>query len=104
MVRTRFSVAGTPERSVAGIEPGEEPIQWADDGAVYVWQRGEVPAAVYRLDLKTGVRASWNVLSPNDSSGMISYTEAIISRDARSYAYGFTRALTSDLYLVEGWK
>jgi hypothetical protein len=59
---------------------------------------------VNRIDLRTGGRSAWKTLQPGDSSGLIAFGSIVIARDGRSYIYSFSRALTSDLYLVEGWK
>jgi Tol biopolymer transport system component len=91
-------------RQVPGSAPGEIPVQWGSDGFVYVWLPGDASATVTRIDVKTGARSLWKTLLAQDSAGLLSYRSLVIARDTRSYVYSFFRALTSDLYLVEGWK
>ena len=45
--------------SIAGINQGEQPITWSADGhSLYIYQPGELPARVYRLDVKSGTAHS----------------------------------------------
>jgi sugar lactone lactonase YvrE len=99
-----YNAEGGEPTPVPGASAGEVPVQWGNDGFVYAWTPGDVPAVVTRIDLKTGARSVWKTLMPPDSSGIILYGSLAMTRDGRSYAYSFGRALTSDLYLVEGWK
>lgn len=97
--------AGEP-RPVPGAEEGDIPIQWSADGrSLYVHQRPEVysPARVFLLNLKSGKRALWRELYPEDPAGVLAIVGVRVAPDGRSYAYSYSRLL-SDLYLVEGLK
>jgi len=97
-----YPVAGGEPRAVPGIEPGEQPVQWSDDGkAIYFYRLGDLPAKVYRLDLSTGHKTLWKELMPSDSAGVSRIGPILITPDAKSCLYGYHRIL-SDLYLVEG--
>jgi eukaryotic-like serine/threonine-protein kinase len=99
-----YPVAGGEPRAVPGIEPGEQPVQWSDDGkAIYFYRLGDLPAKVYRLDLSTGRKTLWKELMPSDSAGVSRIGPILITPDAKSCLYGYHRIL-SDLYLVEGLK
>jgi len=99
-----YPVAGGEPRAVPGIEPGEQPVQWSDDGkAIYFYRLGDLPAKVYRLDLSTGHKTLWKELMPSDSAGVSRIGPILITPDAKSCLYGYHRIL-SDLYLVEGLK
>jgi serine/threonine protein kinase len=99
-----YPVAGGEPRAVPGIEPGEQPVQWSDDGkAVYFYRLGDLPAKVYRLELLTGHKALWKELMPSDSAGVSRIGPILITPDGKSCLYGYHRIL-SDLYLVEGLK
>jgi eukaryotic-like serine/threonine-protein kinase len=99
-----YPVAGGEPRAVPGIEPGEQPVQWSDNGkAIYFYRLGDLPAKVYRLDLSTGHKTLWKELMPSDSAGVSRIGPILITPDARSCLYGYHRIL-SDLYLVEGLK
>ena len=99
-----YPVAGGEPKAVSGIEVGEQPIQWSDDGkAIYFYKPGDLPAKVYRLDLATGHKTLWRELMPSDSAGVSRIGPILITPDGKSCLYGYHRIL-SDLYLVEGLK
>ena len=55
-----YPVAGGEPRVIAGLNPGEQPITLSSDGhSLYIYQPGELPASVYRLDIQTGKRTLW---------------------------------------------
>ena len=92
---------GGPPEEIPGIEAGDVPLQWSADGrALYVLHGEWEPSArIIRLDLRTGRREPWKVLSAPDAAAGV-YT-ASITPDGRWYAYGIQEVL-SDLYLVDG--
>ncbi len=99
-----YPVAGGEARPIPELAPGEEPINWSADGrALYIYQPGELPAKIYRLDLATGKRQLWKQLMPSDPAGVGLIDPILMTTDGKSYVYGYHRAL-SDLYLVEGLK
>jgi WD40 repeat protein len=99
-----YPVASGEPRPIAGFNPGEQPITWSADGrALYVYHPGELPAKVYRLDVKTGQRTFWKQLMPSDPAGVEMIGPILMTPDAKTCVYGYQRTL-SDLYLVEGLK
>ncbi len=99
-----FPVAGGEAKPVPGALPGETATGWsADSQSLYVIQRGQVPAQVFRVDLATGKRTLWKSLEPADAAGIDTIGRVLLSADAKSYVYSYVRTL-SDLYLVEGLK
>jgi Tol biopolymer transport system component/predicted Ser/Thr protein kinase len=99
-----FPVAGGEPQLIPGLDSGEQPITWSDDGhSLYIYQPGEVPARVFRLDVKTGKRTLWRQLVPSDPAGVETIGPILLSPDAKTCVYGYHRTL-SDLYLVEGLK
>jgi serine/threonine protein kinase/Tol biopolymer transport system component len=99
-----YPVAGGEPTLVAGINPGEQPITWSSDGkSLYIYQPGELPSRVYRLDLKSGQRTLWKQLIPSDPAGVENIGPILLTPDAKSCVYGYHRML-ADLYLVEGLK
>jgi WD40 repeat protein len=97
-----YSVDGGPPRSIAGILPDEEPIQWSrDEHSLYVRDSGHVPAKVHRLDLASGRRELWREIGPSDPTGVDRVYKVFMTRDASTYVYTYRRLL-SELYLVEG--
>jgi eukaryotic-like serine/threonine-protein kinase len=99
-----YSLTGAPTKSVPGLLPSEQPIEWsADSKSLYVYRPGEFPAKVSQLDLTTGTRTLWRSLAPADPAGVSQIGPIVMTPDGASYIYGYHRTL-SDLYLVEGLK
>jgi eukaryotic-like serine/threonine-protein kinase len=97
------STGGEP-RIVNGMEPGDRPISWNQDGSsIYLYRSGEVPAKIYRLELATGKKTVWKQVLPIDPTGVSTIGPILITPDGKTYVYGFHRTL-ADLYLVEGLK
>jgi eukaryotic-like serine/threonine-protein kinase len=99
-----YPVAGGNPQLIAGLNPGEQPITWTADGhSLYIYQPGELPARVYRLDIKTGQRTLWKELMPSDPAGVENIGPIYMTPDAKTCVFGYHRML-ADLYLVEGLK
>ncbi len=80
-------------------------LQWAPDGKfLYAALTGSIPAQLVRVEVATGRREPWKSLAPPDLSGLIEIGTISVTPDGRSYAYGYGRSATSDLYLIEGLK
>ena len=99
-----YAVAGGEPRLIPGLNPGEQPITFSADGSsLYIYQPGELPAKVDRLDLRTGQRTLWKQLMPSDPAGVETIGPILMTPDAKSCVFGYHRML-ADLYLVEGLK
>jgi serine/threonine protein kinase/Tol biopolymer transport system component len=99
-----FPVAGGEPRPIPGLNPGEQPITFSSDSrSLYVYQPGELPALVNRLDLQTGQRTLWKRLMPSDPAGVETIGPILMTPDAKTCVFGYHRML-ADLYLVEGLK
>ncbi|MGD0179235.1 MAG: protein kinase [Terriglobales bacterium] len=99
-----YPVGGGEQRLIAGLNPGEQPITFSSDShSLYVYQPGELPASVTRLDLQTGKRALWKQLMPSDPAGVETIGPILMTPDAKTCVFGYHRML-ADLYLVEGLK
>ncbi|MGA2415614.1 MAG: protein kinase [Candidatus Sulfotelmatobacter sp.] len=99
-----YPVAGGDPHLIAGLNPGEQPITWAADGrSLYIYQPGELPARVYRLDMQNGQRTLWKELMPSDPAGVENIGPIYMTPDAKTCVFGYHRML-ADLYLVEGLK
>ena len=82
-----------------------DPIRWSADGkSLLAVELGSLPARVVRIDVATGRRELWKELGPPDLSGVIEVAPILISADEKSYAYGYSSTMTSDLYVVSGIK
>ena len=99
-----YPVTGGEPQLISGFNRGEQPISWAADGrSLYIYQPGELPARVYRLDMQTGQRTLWKELIPSDPAGVENIGPIYITPDAKTCVFGYHRML-ADLYLVEGLK
>jgi serine/threonine protein kinase len=99
-----YPVGGGEPRLIPGLNPGEQPITWSSDGrSLYIYQPGELPASVNRLDIRTGQRTLWKQLLPSDPAGVETIGPILMTPDARTCIFGYHRML-ADLYLVEGLK
>ena len=75
---------------------------WSADGAsIWVFQRGQVPAIVHRLDLRDGGRRPWKTLVPPDPAGVYSINDVRITPRGDAYFYSYRRTV-SELYLAGG--
>jgi len=99
-----YPLAGGEPRVIPGLNPGEQPTTWSSDGrSLYVYQPGELPARVDRLDVQTGQRSLWKQLMPSDPAGVETIGPILMTPDAKTRVFGYHRML-ADLYLVEGLK
>ncbi len=99
-----YPSSGGDPRVVNGMEPGDLPISWNQDGrSIYVYRTGEVPARIYQLDFASGKKTPWKQIVPLDPTGVSTIGPILMTPDGKTYVYGFHRTL-GDLYLVEGLK
>jgi serine/threonine protein kinase/dipeptidyl aminopeptidase/acylaminoacyl peptidase len=99
-----YPVDGGDPQLIAGVNQGEQPITWsADARSLYVYQPGELPAHVYRVDVHSGQRTLWKDLIPTDPAGVENIGPILLTPDAKTCVFGYHRNL-ADLYLVEGLK
>jgi hypothetical protein len=95
-----YPVAGGDPRPIPGLERGDLPVQWSQDGHLIVGN-GRLPLRLFRIELSSGQREEWKELAPPDAAGVTAVNSAVVTRDGRSYAFGYNRSL-SELYLVDG--
>ncbi len=99
-----YPTAGGEPHLISGLNTGEQPITFSADGhGLYIYQPGELPARVYRLDMQTGQRTLWKELMPYDPAGVENIGPILMTPDAKTCVFGYHRML-ADLYLVEGLK
>jgi hypothetical protein len=98
------SIGGTRLPPVRGLDTGEFPIRWTEDGrGLYVFSQRGSRAEIKVVDLSAGKRSPWRTIGPEDPSGLIHFGPICLTPDGRTYAYNYFRVL-SDLYVVEGLK
>ena len=99
-----YPINGGEPHLIAGLNAGEQPITWASDGkSLYVYQPGELPARVFRIEVQSGRRTFWKELMPTDPAGVENIGPILMTADANTCVFGYHRML-ADLYLVEGLK
>jgi hypothetical protein len=79
-----------------------DPVRWAPDGTLLAAESGTYPKRITRIDVSTGVRTPVRELAPAEGENAIRISNVAMTADARYYAYSYSRAGTSDLFLVEG--
>jgi hypothetical protein len=57
-----------------------------------------------RIAVATGRREPWKTLAPPELAGLIGIDVALMTPDGKWYAYGYSSAAMSDLYLIDGLK
>jgi Tol biopolymer transport system component len=98
-------VAGGPTRTAPQTKGDFEFLRWSPDGKSLIGiVVGTIPARLIRVDLGTGRREVLKELGPQELSGIIEIASVSVTPDLASYAYGYGKAATSDLYLIEGLK
>lgn len=99
-----YPASGGDGRPIRGMEVGEQPIAWSQDGlSLFIYRPGELPARISRLDLATGRKTALEQLMPGDPAGVETIGPILLTPDGKTCVYGYHRTL-SDLYLVEGLK
>ena len=99
-----YPVAGGDPHPIRSLVAGELPVAWSSDGrSIFVYRSAELPAKIDLIELSTGRRTLWKELRPSDPAGVEFIGPILMTADARTYVYGYRRALT-DLYVVDGLK
>jgi Tol biopolymer transport system component len=99
-------VGGGDDTAVPGVEPGDNPVDWADDGRgifVVPGNGGGPSLKVVRLDSKTGARAPWREIRSPDPIGVVGLEGLRVTPDGKAYVYN-VRRVVSNLFVVEGLK
>jgi len=83
----------------APLLPGDEPVQWDQDGAhAFVVHKSDVEATIFRADLNSGKREVWKQIRPADATGILSLRSFFVTPSGSAYTYSATRA-PSSLYV-----
>jgi Tol biopolymer transport system component len=101
-----YPLAGGEPRPIPGLEQGDQPIRFSADGRqlfIRYGRQDESKARIALLDLATGRKQPWKVLSPADPAGVTALDYVFVTPDGGGYVYNYFRTL-SDLFLVEGLK
>jgi Tol biopolymer transport system component len=99
-----YPIEGGEPTPVPSLTADDTPIGWSADGdSLYFYRRSELPARVFRLELKTGRKELWRELMPSDSAGVTAIAPPQLTPDGKFWVYSCSRTL-SNLYVVEGLK
>jgi serine/threonine protein kinase len=96
-----YAVSGGESREIPGVEKDDRVIGWADAQSVYIFRDGERPLRIFKLNVTNGHKELQKEILPGDLGGVLGSINVLMTPDAKSYIYAFTRQL-SDLYLVKG--
>ena len=103
--RTRlFPLDGGAPRPVPGVEPGEIPIRFTQDGRLlYVLVARNRTVNVFLVNVLSGERSLWREFHPDPAGLIASNTAVVLTADGRTWFCGYQNRL-SELYLAEGLK
>ena len=96
-----YAVSGGESREIPGVDTGDRVVGWADAQSLYVFRDGERPLRIFKLNVTNGHKELQKEILPGDLGGVLGSINVLMTPDAKSYIYAFTRQL-SDLYLVKG--
>jgi len=95
-----YAVSGGASREIPGVENEDRVIGWADADSLYVFRDRERPLRIFKLNVSNGHKELQKEILPGDLGGVLGTINVLMTPDAKSYVYAFTRQL-SDLYLVK---
>jgi hypothetical protein len=94
-----YPVEGGSSSAIPGTTVHEQLMRWDGDVSVLLFRSSEIPAAVERVDVRTGKRELVRKVGPLDPVGVLNVRAVVLSEDGRAHAYTFRRML-SHLFLV----
>lgn len=98
--KTLYSLGGNETRDIPGLENDDRVIGWADSESLYVFRDRERPLRIFKLNVSNGRKELQKEILPADLGGVLGSINLLMTPDAKSYVYAFTRQL-SDLYLIK---
>jgi hypothetical protein len=97
-----LTFADNTVRPIPGLRPDYNVVAWATDGkSLFAAASNEIPAPLYRIDVRTGSRTLIKELAPADRTALNLIWVTSVIDDARGYAYGYSR-VSAQLYLMQG--
>jgi hypothetical protein len=72
-----------PVPSVTGLTP----VAFCRDESLLVYNSGEIPARILRVNLKTGQQSPWKDLAPAEGTSLWGIQPIRVAPDCESYAY-----------------
>ena len=101
-----YDVDGGTRREIPGTTEDDHSLAWSEDGkSLYVWNPDEIgPKHIHKIDIASGRRELWKEVMPADRNGVFGIWGLAMTPDASAYVYSAQRALSGDLFVVEGLK
>jgi len=97
-----YPVDGGTPKPLALVGADERVFGWSADGsALFLFQRGALPAKSFRIDVATGERKLYRELSPADRTGVDGLTRISMTPDEATLVFSYPQSLC-DLYVIEG--
>jgi dipeptidyl aminopeptidase/acylaminoacyl peptidase len=97
-----YPIDGGAPTPLPFLRPDDVVARWTPDGrGVLVFQYGEVPTPLERVDLVTGRREHVLDIAPPDLAGALRVDLVVLADDPHVYAYSYILQ-HSAIYLVEG--
>jgi len=97
-----YPTEGGAPKPLQGILPGERPYNWDADGtAIFAFERGKIPARIFRVDVATGGRELWHAVTPRTPSGVSGIDSLLLTENGRSLATSYMRN-SAELYIARG--
>ncbi|HET9794412.1 MAG TPA: protein kinase, partial [Thermoanaerobaculia bacterium] len=79
-----------------------DPVGWTPDGrSIFAFESGSIPARIVKIESSTGARTPYESLFPTSIPTVISIRNPLLTADGRGYAFGYSSASSSDLYVVD---
>jgi eukaryotic-like serine/threonine-protein kinase len=98
---TLYPLDGGAARAFPKVTEGFAPLRWCQGNSLMVYQGGNMPVKILRLDVATGAKALWRELAPNYKTGLVGITMARVGADCQSSAYTAWYQ-PSELWIADG--
>jgi Tol biopolymer transport system component len=96
------AVDGSSSRPMPNVPQQVRAVRWAKDGkSVFTFERGRIPARVFRIDVESGNTEVWMEIRPLRQSGVTGVNSVCLTEDAETYTTSYTQMLM-DLYHASG--
>ena len=91
---------GAP-RTVPKLADGFTPLRWCPGNSLMVYQSGDVPVKILRVDVETGEQTLWKEWAPANRTGLAYINAVRVGADCQSSAYS-AFYVPSELWIVDG--
>jgi serine/threonine protein kinase/Tol biopolymer transport system component len=97
-----YSLDGGVPRAVLKLADGSAPLRWCPDNrSLLVYQAGNVPVKIFRIDFQTGDRVLWKEWAPVYRTGIFRVLAVRVGADCQSSAYS-PGYVPSELWIADG--